>query len=295
MPRSGRSRRAGCKVIPAFAGGLDGRPAIDAFFRDRAGPKIDALVSLTGFSLVGGPAYNDSDAAVTVLRGLDVPYIAAHPLEFQTLGQWAAQFGRAGARRDHHADRPARDRRRDLPHRVRRPPRPRGLRGLLQCPARRRTRQMAPCLERIDTLAARAAARPPASREERRKKVGIVLFGFPPNAGAVGTAAYLSVFEASSTRSTRMKADGYDVEVPDSVEALRVAVLEGNAKQYGQEANVAAHVTADEIVAGTPWLKEIEKVWGPAPGRIQSDGRGVFVLGRAIRQGVRRRAADLRL
>jgi magnesium chelatase subunit H len=43
---------------------------------------------LTGFSLVGGPAYNDNDAAVSVLRDLDVPYIAAHPLEFQTLGLW---------------------------------------------------------------------------------------------------------------------------------------------------------------------------------------------------------------
>ena len=37
------------------------------------------MVSLTGFSLIGGPAYNDSDAAVEVLKDLDVPYIAAHP------------------------------------------------------------------------------------------------------------------------------------------------------------------------------------------------------------------------
>jgi hypothetical protein len=33
------------------------------------------------------------------------------------------------------------------------------------------------------------------------------------------------------------------------------------------------------IVRDTPWLAEIEAVWGPAPGRDQSDGRGVFVLG----------------
>jgi magnesium chelatase subunit H len=44
-------------VIPAFAGGLDGRPAISTYFE---GGRIDALVSLTGFSLIGGPAYNDS-------------------------------------------------------------------------------------------------------------------------------------------------------------------------------------------------------------------------------------------
>ena len=66
----------GMRVIPAFAGGLDGRPAIDAYLADR----VDALVSLTGFSLVGGPAYNDSSSAVDALSALDVPYVAAQPL-----------------------------------------------------------------------------------------------------------------------------------------------------------------------------------------------------------------------
>mgnify|MGYP002701197463 FL=1 len=80
-----RFEAAGMRVIPAFAGGLDSRPAIQAYHMG----KIDALVSLTGFSLVGGPAYNDSEAAVELLSALDVPYIAAQPLEFQTLSQWA--------------------------------------------------------------------------------------------------------------------------------------------------------------------------------------------------------------
>ena len=46
--------------------------------------------SLTGFSLVGGPAYNDSKAAEEILATLDVPYLSAHPVEFQTLEQWGA-------------------------------------------------------------------------------------------------------------------------------------------------------------------------------------------------------------
>jgi magnesium chelatase subunit H len=79
-----------------------------------------------------------------------------------------------------------------------------------------------------------------------------------------------------------MKARGYIVEVPDSVDALRALVLQGNAAQYGQEANVAAHVSADTIVRTSPHLSEIEAVWGPAPGRVQSDGRGVFVLGKDL-------------
>ena len=67
----------GIACVPAFASGLDGRPAIDAFM---SAGRIDTLVSLTGFSLVGGPAYNDSPAAIATLSALDVPYVAAHPL-----------------------------------------------------------------------------------------------------------------------------------------------------------------------------------------------------------------------
>ncbi|MFX8262660.1 cobaltochelatase subunit CobN, partial [Acinetobacter baumannii] len=70
----------GLRVIPAFATGLDQRPAIAAYFQSADGRTlIDALVSLTGFSLVGGPAYNDAKAAEDVLAALDVPYLAVHP------------------------------------------------------------------------------------------------------------------------------------------------------------------------------------------------------------------------
>ena len=78
----------GLEVVPAFASGLDSRPAIEAFFVRDGQPIVDAIVSLTGFSLVGGPAYNDSAAASALLESLDVPYLAAHPVEFQTLDQW---------------------------------------------------------------------------------------------------------------------------------------------------------------------------------------------------------------
>ena len=271
----------GIAVRAAFAGGLDGRPAIDTYFHDETGVHIDALVSLTGFSLVGGPAYNDNDAAIAVLKGLDVPYIAAHPLEFQTLGQWAGsaqglgpiettmlialpeldgatnptvfagRHGETGCDGCHH-----------------------------QCLQTSDHKAMSPCHERIDSLVEKTARLADLRRKSNADKtISIVLFGFPPNAGAVGTAAYLSVFDSLFNTLGKLKAEGYDVELPSDATALRAALLQGNAAEYGQEANVAAHVSADTIVKSTPPLAEVEAVWGPAPGRIQSDGRGVFVLG----------------
>ncbi len=271
----------GIRVIPAFAGGLDGRPAIAEYFRTDSGARIDALVSLTGFSLIGGPAYNDSAAAVETLTGLDLPYIAAHPLEFQTLGQWAASPTGLGpvettmlialpeidgaTNPTVFAGRHSDD----------------GCAGCgKRCGGGAAHRTMAPCYERIERLAARAERLARLRRSElATRKVGIVLFGFPPNAGAAGTAAYLSVFESLFNTLHAMKAEGYSVDPPATVDELRARVLQGNAATYGQEANVMAHVPADEMVRDTPWLAEIETVWGAAPGRVQTDGRGVFVLG----------------
>ncbi|ABD53076.1 magnesium chelatase subunit H [Jannaschia sp. CCS1] len=254
----------GIAVIPAFAGGLDGRPAISAYFSD---DRIDALVSLTGFSLVGGPAYNDSDAAVEVLKDLDVPYIAAHPIEFQTIEQWeASDQGLGPVETTILVALPEID----------------GATGPIVFGGRHGggNRTMAPCPERIDALVGRTLNRARLRRMGNAdKNVGIVLFGFPPNAGAIGTAAYLSVFESLHNTLRQMQTDGYDVDVPETVDDLRRAILQGNAKSMGQQANVAEKLDADWLVRETPWLNEIEAVWGPAPGRIQADGTGAFVLG----------------
>ena len=89
-----RWRRSGLRVAPRLlSGGLDARPAIEKPI-SCATPRADCGstrgVSLTGFSLVGGPAYNDTAAAEEALAALDVPYIAAHALEFQTIDEWRA-------------------------------------------------------------------------------------------------------------------------------------------------------------------------------------------------------------
>ena len=282
----------GLRVVPAFAAGLDARPAIDAYFLQNGQPVVDAVVSLTGFSLVGGPAYNDAKAAEDVLARLDVPYIAAHPVEFQTLDQWGSSDrgllpveatimvaipeldgstgptvfgGRPGAAGvtcqgcAQHCHFQAGD----------------GADGSGN------GHDMVSCPERAGTLAARVAKLVALRRGQRaQRKVAVVLFNFPPNAGNVGSAAYLSVFESLFHTLTAMRAQGYSVEVPASVDALRDAVLHGNAQQHGADANVHALIPTDSHVKRERWLAEIEAQWGPAPGRQLSNGRAIWVLGR---------------
>ncbi len=258
----------GLHVLPAFASGLDGRPAIDAYFAKDGKSKIDCLISLTGFSLVGGPAYNDSKAAEDALAALDVPYVAAHALEFQTLDQWQdACGGLTPVEATMLIALPEID----------------GATNPMIFGGRSGTaaRTMAPAPDRVERLADRAAKLTALRRSKTAKrKTAIVLYGFPPNAGAVGTAAHLGVIESLFNVMGAMAREGHQIEMPASVEALRESLLEGSAKRYGQEANVAAHIPADRIVAEDPYLADVEAQWGPAPGKQQSDGAGVFVLGR---------------
>jgi magnesium chelatase subunit H len=277
---------AGLKVVPVFAAGLDARPAIEQFFIGRDGtPTVDAVVNLTGFSLVGGPAYSDAAAAREVLGRLDLPYLAAHAIEFQTIEEWAHRpqgllplestmmvalpeldgstvpsvfGGRAGTTGEActGCDR--------------------------QCarPASHKARPMQACPERAEALAARTLKLIRLRRAERAaRKLAIVVFNFPPNAGATGTAAFMAVHESLYATLQRLAAEGYAVDLPESLDAMRSRLLDGNRERFGTDANVAHRVPADEHVQREPHLAAIESAWGPAPGKQLTDSGHIHIQG----------------
>jgi magnesium chelatase subunit H len=261
----------GLRTIPVFASALDTRPAIDAFLRDGAGrTRVDALVSLTGFSLVGGPAYNDATAAQQVLESLDVPYLCLQTLEFQSEAEW---------RRDPRGLNPLQA---TLQVAI---PELDGAIGSTVFAAKRPDGDGAslPLAERVETVADRIAALVRLRRTERaQRRVAVVIFNFPPNAGNTGSAAYLDVFASLYNTLGALKRAGYTVTLPESADALRLAITEGNRERYGAPASVYAHVSADEHVRAERWLTEIERTWGAAPGRQLSDGEGIQILGNAF-------------
>ena len=262
----------GLKVVPAYASGLDSRPAIDAYFKRDGRPTIDALVSLTGFSLVGGPAYNDSRAAEEALAALDVPFIAAQAVEFQSLDEWRVSgCGLTPVESTIMVAIPEID----------------GATGSMLFGGRTGFagegghRAMSAEADRAEMLARRVEKLIALRRRAKaERKIAITIFNFPPNAGSVGTAAYLAVFASLYNTLRALKADGYRVDLPIGVDALRESILFGNAAQYGAQANVHTRIKADDHVRREPHLAEIEAQWGPAPGRQQSDGSSIFVLGR---------------
>ncbi len=259
----------GLRVITAFATGLDTRPAVEKFFFKKGQPLVDAVVSLTGFSLVGGPAYNDAKAAEEMLARLDVPYIAAHAVEFETLDEWeVSDRGLMPVETTMMIAIPELD----------------GSTGPTLFGGRSETglnpRDMKVHLERAQMLAARIERLIALGHTPRKeRKLGVVLFNFPPNAGATGTAAYLAVYESLHRTLLELRKAGYTVDVPTDVDELRDRILHGNAARFGAQANVRARIAVDDHIRRERHLAEIEAQWGPAPGKQQADGSSIHVLG----------------
>lgn len=265
----------GLSTVPMFASALDGRPALDVFAKDDRGrPAIDALVNLTGFSLVGGPAYNDAPAAQAALAGLDVPYASLQTLEFQTIDEW-----RADARGLNPLQATLQVAIPELDGAIL----PLVYGGKGKADADTPAPESVPIEDRVEAFADRIARWVRLRRTPRAtRKVAIVLFNFPPNAGNTGSAAYLNVFASLQRTLASLKEAGYAVDLPRDVDELRTAVCDGNRERHGAPANVHAVVPADRHVAREPHLAEIEATWGPAPGKQLTDGRGLFVMGRAF-------------
>ena len=282
----------GLRVIPAFASGLDARPAMDRFFKQGGEANIQSLVSLTGFSLVGGPAYNDASAAEVALSELDVPYIAAHPLEFQSIEQWGdSTRGLLPVENTIMVAIPELDGS-ILPMVYGGRPGPAGQ-TCTGCdkhctfPSGPRSQDMFTCSERTDMLSTRVERLVRLRNKPRaERKLAIVLFNFPPNAGSVGTAAYLSVFQSLFNTLQRLSVEGYQVDLPESVDDLRERLLQGNASQFGTQANVLHAMDTAHHVRHERWLSEIEAQWGPAPGKHLTNGQSLFILGAAFGQVV---------
>ena len=271
----------GLSVIPAISTFMDNRDACREFFieganktRNKALPsdrpsaraRVSQVVSLTGFSFVGGPAMNDSQAAAEFLGELNVPFRSVVSLDVQTIEHWKqSRLGLNAIQAAVQVAIPEIDGSTEpfvyggLPANGHQPE-----------PIEERCRRIARRLARWNRLRT-------APRSELR--LALVMFCFPPNKGNIGTAADLDVFPSVFEVLTKLKADGYEIELPDSPDRLREMLLEGNSSEFGALGNVAYRLSVDDYRRLCPFVDDIESEWGRAPGGINSNGREILVLG----------------
>jgi magnesium chelatase subunit H len=258
----------GLSVIPAIATLMDNREAVSQFFVEPAKSKarVSQIVSLTGFSFVGGPAMNDSAAASEFLRSLNLPYRSAVSLDTQTIEAWSdSQTGLNPVQAGMQIAIPEIDGATEpfiyggIPSRGQEP-----------VALQDRCTRLAGRLRRWIRLQT-------AGRDQ--VKLAIVLFCFPPNKGNIGTAADLDVFPGVFDVLKRLDEEGYRVELPESSDALRQKIIEGNSEQFGAPANVAYRMNVQEYRKLCPYVRDAENDWGPPPGAINSFGNELLIQG----------------
>ncbi len=168
----------GARIIPIFAGGLDCSKPVEKYFYNPVNgqPLVDAVVSLTGFSLVGGPAKNDPEAAIAAMKKLNRPYMVSLPLVFQTTEQWeSSDLGLHPVQ---------------VALQVALPELDGAIEPIILSGRDSATGKAIPMADRIELVAARALKWATLRKKPRiAKKVAITVFSFPPDKGNVGTAA----------------------------------------------------------------------------------------------------------
>ncbi len=170
----------------------------DSFQASKA-VSVDAIVNTIGFPLVGGPAGSmeagrNVAVAEQLLTAMNVPYFIASPLLLQSIKQWK-QNGVLGLQSVVLYSLPELDGAIDTVV----------LGGLVGD-------EIELVNERVKKLATRIKGWVELRRTQKKdRKVAIMVYGFPPNVGAVGTAALLDVPKSLDNILLQMHKEGYDV------------------------------------------------------------------------------------
>ncbi|MBD2691278.1 magnesium chelatase subunit H [Anabaena catenula] len=261
----------GARVLPVFAGGLDFSKPIEAYFYEPTTKMqlIDAVVSLTGFALVGGPARQDHPKAIEALKRLNRPYMVALPLVFQTTEEWLdSDLGLHPIQ---------------VALQIAIPELDGAIEPIILSGKDGTTGRAIALQDRVEIVAQRALKWANLrSKPKLTKKVAITVFSFPPDKGNVGTAAYLDVFGSIHEVMKGLRNNGYDVQdIPETPQELLEQVIHDAQAQYNSpELNIAYKMSVPEYEALTPYSQRLEENWGPPPGNLNSDGQNLLIYGK---------------
>jgi magnesium chelatase subunit H len=261
----------GARVLPVFAGGLDFSKPIEEYFYEPTTKMqlIDAVVSLTGFALVGGPARQDHPKAIEALKRLNRPYMVALPLVFQTTEEWLdSDLGLHPIQ---------------VALQIAIPELDGAIEPIILSGKDGTTGKAIALQDRVEIVAQRALKWANLrSKPKLTKRVAITVFSFPPDKGNVGTAAYLDVFGSIHEVMKGLRNNGYDVQdIPETPQELLEQVIHDAQAQYNSpELNIAYKMSVPEYEALTPYSHRLEENWGPPPGNLNSDGQNLLIYGK---------------
>ncbi|CAJ1405423.1 unnamed protein product [Effrenium voratum] len=269
--------RRGARVACTYTGGLDFSVPVQDFLSLPSGEgAVDALVNLTGFSLVGGPASQDAKKAKEVLMRFNRPYLVSVPLVFQSFTEWQnSQLGLHPVQVALQVSLPEIDG---------------AIEPLIFSGRDGTSGRSIPMQDRISSLATRSLNWANLRRKPNsEKKLSICVFQFPPDKGNVGTAAYLDVFGSIHAvmkvvmfPCEELKSQGYTVDdIPEDAQGLQKSILEDpEASMSMSDLNVAYRMSVNEYETLCPFAHDLRENWGPPPGELNTDGQDMLIYGK---------------
>jgi magnesium chelatase subunit H len=262
---------AGLIPLPIFINGVEGHVAVRDWMRTQyettqrllgnietpslsnEAVEVDAIVSTIGFPLVGGPAGSmeagrQTEIAVKILTAKNIPYIVAAPLLIQDIHSWTRQ-GIGGLQSVILYALPELDGAIDTVP----------LGGLVG-------EDIYLIPERVKRLTGRLKNWIKLRQKDAcDRKVAILLYGFPPGYGAVGTAALLNVPRSLLKLLQALKEQGYTIgELPEDGEELIRRVKQADEPQIitKKEEPVIASLSLDGNQYNTVNAKTLDKWLG---------------------------------
>lgn len=257
----------GLQVYPAFVMGVEGHVLVRDWLLKE---KLDLLLNMMGFGLVGGPAGSTkpgiaAEARHEIMSGLDAPYIVAQPLLTQDFHSWR-DFGVSPMQITFTYSIPEMD-------------------GAI-CPVilgALRDGKVETVPERLERLALlvkqwlRLRATP-----KRDKKLAFVVYDYPPGLGKKASAALLDVPRTLFAVLQRLKREGYHVgELPASVEELFRMLDRATDYQVQQQRPDALKVDGGKFreLTSVRERERIEERWQGFPGEIVPIGTETLFIG----------------
>lgn len=273
-----RFEKAGLIPLPIFINGVEGHVAVRDWMTSdyetqqrqqgnietpslsSEAVKVDAIVSTIGFPLVGGPAGSmeagrQIEVAKRILTAKNVPYFVAAPLLIQDIYSWTRQ-GIGGLQSVVLYALPELDGAIDIVP----------LGGLVG-------EKIYLVPERVQRLIGRVKSWIKLRQKPAfARKIAIILYGFPPGYGAVGTAALLNVPRSLRKFLQALKDQGYTVgDLPADGEELIRQVKEAD-ESFGDAENSSITLSRPHVPASVnaktleKWLgylrtSRIEKQW----------------------------------
>lgn len=260
----------GNNLIPVFCDGIHNLRAMREFFFVEGRTILDALVNLTWFRINGGPMGGDPELTRRLLSDLNVPVFTPACMYSREIDEWKiSEAGLSPLESIMAVIWPELD----------------GCIEPIPCCALQcvdrgewQASEVAAIEERVSRIASRIKSWVRLKRKNNRdKRLAIIIYNYPPGEENLGVASYLDVFASLSRLLQRLKDEGYNVDLPQKPlhEIFQDLGLFNSAFWQQPEKLLNSGFSLDEgeymkFFSSLPqsMRRDVVQAWGEPPGRV---------------------------